>query len=83
MPRLPDDNPLVYPENTGDYMPTEFIVTQDTCSFCPDSEEGVVKDVLWRFTVGKWGCPESTNTICFPCARKEHDLNKLGKELEF
>jgi hypothetical protein len=77
MPRLPDDSPLLYPENTGDYDESAFKWTKDTCSSCLDHEEGdplfsdKEKWVLWRFSVGKWGCAESCNTICIPCLKKE------------
>jgi hypothetical protein len=79
MPRLPGDSPLLYPDNTGEYMEEEVKRGKGTCSACLAHEEDderydeKEKMVLWRFVVGKWGTAESANTICIPCLKKEDD----------
>jgi hypothetical protein len=71
MPRLPGDSPLVYPDNTGEYVPSEFRRVQDTCSTCVGNDDETVKEVIERYVVGKHGVPELSNTICDSCVTDE------------
>lgn len=75
MPRLPEDSPLLYPDNTGEYVVKDFHIVQDTCSPCLEEqatdEPGVIKEVIWRYVVGKHGCSESCNTVCLSHLLKE------------
>ena len=81
MPRLPDDSPLLYPENTGDYAYDDFYLTFDTCSDCLDDEDESFKYVIMRMMVAIYGTSETCNTICAKHL-KEHGLDKRGRPLE-
>ena len=77
MPRLPGDSPLLYPDNTGSYDKKEFTWRKNgDCSYCDEGSSPLFGQgwVMERYSVGKWGCAESSNNVCQDCYDGAHDI---------